>query len=217
MKLINSPIERTTAITDVILAMVALGGICSLCLPAVNEGNAWKIAIWSGAIGFIGLSAALGSFAHGFRLRSSTHHRLWQGLNMALALAVSLFVTGVIFDLWGPAAALKSLPIVLSLGAGFYLATWLLPGMFFIFVVYESLALLFALGGYTILAIRGEMDGAWLMATGVLISIIAAGMQAKKSLTVTLFWEFDHNSIFHLVQTMGLLFLLAGLWWSLSA
>ena len=74
-----------------------------------------------------------------------------------------------------------------------------------------------ALGGYTFLAIQGEMDGAWLMATGVLISIIAAGMQAKKSLTVTLIWEFDHNSIFHLVQTMGLLFLLAGLWWSLSA
>jgi len=216
MKLINSPIERTTAITNVLLAVVAFGGIFFLYLPAVNRGSPWKVAIWSGAIGLIGLSAALGSVAHGFSLRPSTHHRLWQGLNMTLALTVSLFVTGVIYDLWGPADALRSLPIVLALSVAFYLATLLLSGLFFIFIVFESLALLFALGGYITLAIQGELDGAWFMATGVLISIIAAAMQATKSLTVTLIWQFDHNSIFHLVQTVGLMFLLAGLRWSLS-
>jgi hypothetical protein len=56
MKLINSPIERITAITDVILAVVAFGGIIFLCFPAGNGDSAWKVAIWSGAIGLIGLS-----------------------------------------------------------------------------------------------------------------------------------------------------------------
>jgi hypothetical protein len=36
-------------------------------------------------------------------------------------------------------------------------------------------------------------------------------VQAKKSLRLTLVWQFDHNGVYHLIQAVGLLFLLAGL------
>jgi hypothetical protein len=49
------------------------------------------------------------------------------------------------------------------------------------------------------------------MASGVMISIIAAGLQAKKSMVFMLVWKFDHNGIYHLVQSIGLLFLIVGL------
>jgi hypothetical protein len=49
------------------------------------------------------------------------------------------------------------------------------------------------------------------MASGVMISIIAAGLQTRKSMVFMLVWKFDHNGIYHLVQTIGLLFLIAGL------
>jgi hypothetical protein len=53
------------------------------------------------------------------------------------------------------------------------------------------------------------------MASGVLLSMIAAGLQARKSTAFTLVWKFDHNGIYHIIQTVGLLLLIAGIWISL--
>jgi hypothetical protein len=53
------------------------------------------------------------------------------------------------------------------------------------------------------------------MAIGILVSIIAAGIQANKSVAMTVIWRFDHNGIYHLVQSAGLVLLVMGLRWSL--
>ena len=103
---------------------------------------------------------------------------------------------------------------MLLTGLGFYLATSIYPGIFLVFVVYEGLALIFALGAYIFLSVRGELEGAGLMAAGILVSIIAAAIQAKKSICIRLIWQFDHNGIYHLVQVAGLVLLLIGLRWS---
>ena len=99
---------------------------------------------------------------------------------------------------------------MLAAGLGFYLTTLIFPGIFFLFIVYEGLALLFSLGAYLFLSATGE-PGAGLMAGGVLLSIVAAGLQARKSILITLIWNFDHNGIYHIVQTVGLVLLIAGL------
>jgi len=211
MKWIDDSAEQTAAVTDLILVFVAGGGIFFLHRTGWNESELLKVHIWSGAIGFIGVAAALGAVAHGFILSRRVHLRLWQALNMALALAVSLFVAGVVYDMWSPAASLRTLPLLLITGFGFYLVTLRFPGIFFIFTVYAVLALLFAFGAYTLLALHGALKGAGFMAAGVLISIVAAALQAKKSAVLTLIWKFDHNGIYHLVQAVGLLFLLDGL------
>jgi hypothetical protein len=49
------------------------------------------------------------------------------------------------------------------------------------------------------------------MAGGVMISLVAGGLQARKSIVFTLIWKFDHNGIYHIVQAVGLLFLITGL------
>ena len=99
---------------------------------------------------------------------------------------------------------------MLIAGLVFYLTTLIYPGIFFLFIVYEGLALFIALGAYLFLTVTGE-PGAGFMASGVLLSIIAAGLQARKSIAVTLIWKFDHNGIYDIVQTVGLLVLIAGL------
>ena len=172
--------------------------------------------IWSGVLGLIGLAAALGAVAHGLILSPRLHHRIWQLLNMGLALAVSLFVVAVVHDLWGFSASLNALPIMLMMGLGFYSATLRYPGIFFLFIVYETLSLFFAFGAYVFMAVEGELKGAGWVASGILLSIVAAGFQAYKSVVVTLVWKFDHNSIYHLVQTVGLCLLVAGLKLSLK-
>jgi hypothetical protein len=49
------------------------------------------------------------------------------------------------------------------------------------------------------------------MAAGIFVSIIAAGIQANKSVFLTFIWRFDHNGFYHLVQIVGLIILLMGL------
>ena len=214
MKFITDPAEQTTAATDLIIALVAFGGIFFLRWPVLDSTALWKINIWSAAIGLIGLAAILGAAAHGLVLAPSFHYRLWLAINMALALAVSLFVVGVVNDIWGYGASLSALPITLIAGLTFYLVTWRWPGIFFVFIIYEALALFFALGAYIFLAIQEQQEGAGLMSVGILISILAATIQANKSAKITLVYKFDHNGIYHLVQVVGLIFLFIGLRWS---
>jgi len=211
MKFVKDPLEQTTAATDIVLALVAFGGIVFLLGLLLNSGELWKISIWSAAIGSIGLAAALGAVAHGLILSRTLHHFSWLVLNLALSLAISLFVVGVVYDLWGFEVSLKTLPILLITGLGFYLTTLFYPGIFFLFIVYEGVALVFALAAYIYLTIQQDLPGAYLMAAGVLASIIAAGIQANKSVVVTFIWRFDHNGIYHLVQVLGLMLLLMGL------
>ena len=211
MKFVKDPLEQTTAATDILLALVAFGGIVFLLGLLLNSGELWKISIWSAAIGSIGLAAALGAVAHGLILSRTLHHFSWLVLNLALSLAISLFVVGVVYDLWGFEVSLKTLPILVITGLGFYLTTLFYPGIFFLFIAYEGVALVFALAAYIYLTIQQDLPGAFLMAAGVLASIIAAGIQANKSVVVTFIWRFDHNGIYHLVQVVGLLLLFAGL------
>ena len=211
MKFVKDPLEQTTAATDIVLALVAFGGIVFLLGLLSSSGELWKISIWSAAIGSIGLAAALGAVAHGLILSRTLHHFSWLVLNLALSLAISLFVVGVVYDLWGFEVSLKTLPILLITGLGFYLTTLFYPGIFFLFIVYEGVALVFALAAYIYLTIQQDLPGAYLMAAGVLASIIAAGIQANKPVVVTFIWQFDHNGIYHLVQVVGLLLLFAGL------
>ena len=210
MKLAEDPAEQTTAVTDIILALVAFGGVLLLQWSPVNASELWRINIWSTAIGLIGLAAVLGAVAHGLLLKTALHNRIWLVLNMALALAVSLFVVGVINDLWSYQASRKALPIMLFVGLGFYLTTLIYSEIFFLFIVYEGLALTFALCAYLFLMGTGK-PGAGLLASGVLLSMVAAGLQARKSIVLKLIWKFDHNGIYHIVQTIGLLFLIGGL------
>ena len=55
MKFIKNPAEKTTAVTDIMLALVAFGGIVFLRNLQLNSVGLLKINIWSAAIGLIGL------------------------------------------------------------------------------------------------------------------------------------------------------------------
>jgi hypothetical protein len=209
MKFIDIPTEQTTAITDVILAMVALG--CLWYLRRIGPGNPWKTNLWSWIFGLLALAALLGAIAHGFQMSRKINNLFWQPLNLSLGLTVALFVIAVIYDRWGYETARRVLPVMLVMAVAFYGVTVANPGSFLVFIIYEAAAMLFALGVYGWLAWHGQLNGAGLMTAGVLITIIAAGVQAGEAVAVTIIWPFDYNGIYHLIQIVGLLVLLAGL------
>ncbi|MGB0386818.1 MAG: DUF6962 family protein [Ardenticatenaceae bacterium] len=215
IEFIDIPTEQTTAATDVILAVQAVGSILYLRKIehkiAADDDERSKIRIWSAGLGLLGTSAALGAVAHGLKMSEQTRDLFWQPLSLSLGLTVSLFVVGVVYDLWGDQAARRILPVMLLIGFSFYLITRIIPGSFLIFILYEAAALLFALGAYAWLAIRKRKPGAKWMTIGILLSLIAAAIPTRKPLFVELIWKFDHNGIYHIVQMFGLLALMAGL------
>ncbi len=209
MDLIDSPTEQTTAITDLILAVLSFG--CALSVHRRRMADPWKATLWVWAFGLLSLASALGAAAHGFTLSPAVHRLLWLPLNMALGLVIALFVVGAIYDLWGLRVARRLLPILIAVGLVFFALAQIITGTFLVFLIYEAVALFLALIIYVQSAKTRGHPGAKLMVAGVLITIIAAAFQANRSIELTLIWTFDHNGVFHLIQMSGLVALVAGL------
>jgi hypothetical protein len=49
------------------------------------------------------------------------------------------------------------------------------------------------------------------MVAGIFITILAAVIQATGKAGKAIFWYFDNNGVFHLIQMFGIVLLLAGL------
>jgi hypothetical protein len=132
-------------------------------------------------------------------------------INLSLGLALGLFVVGALFDLKGEAIARTALPAMLAIGFGFFIITIWKPGNFMTFIAYEAVAMLFALGVYVYLLFTSSLAGAGWMVAGVLVTIIAAVVQATGKAGRGIFWYFDNNGVFHLIQMLGMVLLFIGL------
>jgi hypothetical protein len=210
MEFTDIPTEQTTFVTDVILALLALGFVL-LLYSIGRRHDLKKTRIWSWAFGLLSLSAALGAIAHGIKMSAQTNKIIWQPIYLALGLTIALFVIGVIYDIRGYNIPRLLIPIALLTGTAFYIITVIVPGTFIVFILYEAIAMIFALAAYLWLAIRKKLKGSWLMAIGILITIIAAGVQASGAISITFIWKFDNNGIFHIIQMIALIFLLFGI------
>ena len=207
MEAVGAAAERTTAATDAVLALAALAAIVVIRRTPPSFGR----SVWVAALAGLLLASLLGAVAHGLRLSPSLREFLWQPLYLSLGVTMALFVVGAVRDWRGDRASRHVLWPMLGLAAVFYGITWLTGGDFIAFVVYEAAALLFSLVVYLRLA-RGEhRPGAAAMAAALGVSLAAGGVQAADIGSIRLFWEFDHNGLFHLVQLVGLVLLVAGL------
>ena len=102
----------------------------------------------------------------------------------------------------------------LALALGFYFLTRLSGGRFLVFVIFEAAALFLALGIYVRLALQRK-PGAALVVMGLVLSLAGGVLQAS-SLSLHLVWDFNHNGLYHLVQLVGVVLLVAGLRGTLS-
>jgi hypothetical protein len=204
------PTEQTTAATDVALALLALVGLVGLWRLRSREPS--KVWIWVAALGCLAIASALGAVAHGVRTTQGVKHGLWLGIYLSLGLLVAWFVIGTVHDLWGARAARRIAPVTAMTGVAFVALAQLIDGAFVVFVIYEAVALSFALIGYAYLTRRPRLPGAGLMAAGILVTLGAAAIQATRlGSPITVVWTFDHNGLFHIVQMPGVVLILLGL------
>lgn len=206
-ELVASATERTTAATDLLLAVAAFAGAWHLTRRGPGS---LAVRIWTAALVAAGLASVLGAITHGFVLSPALREWLWQPLFLLLGTTVACFVAGAVADGFGPRPARLVLALMLLAALGFYAATRLSGGDFVVFVMFQAAGLLAALAIYLRLAAR-HRPGASLVAAALALSLAAGAIQANKSLALRLVWEFDHNGIYHLVQLGGLALLVAGL------
>jgi hypothetical protein len=205
MSLHPSRFEQTTAFTDLVMGLMA--GYAALKLFPLED---FKSQIWAWAFALLALASFLGALAHGFAMSQKTNDRIWTPINLSLGFALGIFVVGAVFDLLGEETARTILPFMLFLGVAFFCVTIIFPGSFLTFIAYEALAMFFALGVYVFLFFKGTSNAGW-MAAGVFVTMIAAIVQATGKAGKSIFWYFDNNGVFHLIQMIGLGLLYVGL------
>lgn len=201
--------ELTTAATDAAIAIVSLAGIAVLHRHRARAAR--RVRIWSWVFGLLAFAAVLGAVAHGFALDPKALEWLWRPIFLSLGLVVALFVVGAVYDVRGEAAARVALPPMLVLGAAFFVITQIVSGTFLVFVVYEAAAMLAALIAYLVLTAQRRLEGAGIVAGGILLNIAAAAIQATGTVSLEVVVPFDHNGVFHLVQIVALGVMAVGL------
>jgi hypothetical protein len=206
----SSPFERMTALTDIILGVLAV-----YVTAQIAQYTGFKAEVWAWAFGLLACSAFVAAISHGFEMSQKTNDRIWMPVNLSLGLALSLFVIGALLDLSGEALAKTALPFMLAAGFIFFLITVFIPGNFLVFIAYEAVAMLFSLGVYIFLAFNETLPGAGWMLAGVGVTIMAAVVQAIGKPGRSILWYFDNNGMFHWIQMLGLILLFVGLQTSL--
>ena len=199
--------EVTSGATDALLALIAWGGAHRVARRVVPAARA---AAWALVFRLLAAASALGAVAHALALSDRARAALWQPLYLLLGLVVAAFLAAALGDLRGEAAGRRWRLPLLALGGAFYLASVLARGAFVVFVAYEAVAMVLALGAYVALAARHRLPGAGVVAAGIVLDLVAAGVQAS-----TLAWHvglpLDHNGLFHVAQAVALLVMLRGL------
>jgi hypothetical protein len=205
--LVGEGTERTTAATD---ALLAGGATAAVLLLGRQLPPSFGRTVWQVALAALAVASGLGAAAHGLALSGALRDLLWQPLYLTLGVTMSLFVVGAVRDWRGEGAARRALPPLLGLALAFYAVTRATGGNFLAFVVYEAAALVLSLLIYLRLAAGGR-PGAGAMGAALVLSLTAGAVQASGVGPVRLLWEFDHNGLFHLVQLLGLVLLVAAL------
>lgn len=204
---VRAETELTTAATDAVLGLLCV--VLAITLWTSPASAAWKRHVWVAALACMAVGSFLGAVAHGLELRDATRAAIWKPLYLSLALAVAMVVVGAVYDWWGEATARQTLPWAIAAGIGFFALSQWLGGAFVIFIAYEAVATLLAFGIYALLATKGSLPGAGLLATGVALSLVAAGVQVS-SASLRVGVRFDHNGLFHLVQMVAVVMMTVG-------
>ena len=203
-----SPTEFSTGATDAMIVVEC--AVIMAILYRSRAGDRFRVVLWCWGFGLLAFASVLGAVTHGLDISRSLRDVLWKPLYLSLGMVVGLFVVGAIHDWHGRAAAVRLVPWSIGVAIAFFALTELFDGAFIIFVLYEAAGMAAALLIYLILAFTHRLRGAAIIATAILLNLLASWIQAS-SLSLSLLVPLDHNGVFHLVQMVGLAVLGTGL------
>lgn len=191
--------EPTTTLTDYAMALVAWGSAAWLARRA--EGHVAR-RTWVAGIALVGVASVLGGSLHGFApvLSASAQAALWRATYVTLGAANLGLLVGIAWAMLRPG---RARPVAVALFALHFAAfCWLLMrAMDFGLVIQDYALILVALSVLAVREVRrGSPAGVWLF---VGVGVSAAGAVVQRS-GLTLHVHFNHNDLFHVLQSLGL-------------
>ena len=209
MQFVDISVEQSTAITDLLLGLWSLYLLYAVFKVGFKSDQV-KTRLWVGIFGLLTIASLLGVIAHGLKLSPQLKNLVWQPLNLSLGLMVSCIAVSTLYEI-KKTLPKGIIPLFIGIAVLFYFVTLIKSDTFLIFILYETLVMLYTLGGYIYLGLKQKQTGALGMAFGFLLTIIAAVVQASGPIKVHLIWDFDHNGLFHLIQILSMFFIWFGL------
>jgi hypothetical protein len=192
--------EPTTTFTDYAMGAVSLA-LGAQLVASGTRGSSTPQTLWGTGLIVTGVASLIGGSSHGFAPYLSAEARvaIWRATYGTLGLATLLLLSAAaVFALRGTARSLAVLALTLRLAL--YLG-FIFSRPQFRYVVYDYgltllLLAIFAVHG----RYRGWPGAGWMMA-GIGVSFVGALIQRSG---FALHRQFNHNDIFHVVQTVAL-------------
>lgn len=206
------PPELTTAITDFILGILAFYFFYKLKNIKTNEQKGKNI--WLSIFFLLGLTSFYGAILHGFVINERLLEIVWHPLSFLLGIMASLFVVAFWYQLKGISSYKTALRTMLSLGLIFYIILFIVSlyiyHYFIVFIIYSGICMLASLSISIHIYRKTQVNSSKLFATGIFTMILASVLQGLRLGPFTIIWEFDHNTLYHVVMMLALAILFKG-------
>ena len=202
--------EITTAATNVFNAIV-------------TAILAWKVfrdirpdyrkQLWLTVFFLFFLICIFGAVIHGFVMTSEMKSTLWNYLFGLLSFMVASFVIAIIYETDGPTNLLRKSIVVLILAISYLAIQLLIPTVrrmgFTAFSICATLFFVYAI--IKIIAVRKEKPYTKNFLYGIICLVIGSAAQMMKFIKFHFIYDFNYNSVYHLLTLFLVLFVYKGL------
>ena len=185
--------EPVTLLTD-----YALAGVSAYLAFRLRKNLAVSCRLWVTAFIALAIAAFLGGTFHGFQIAWT-----WKPTVLSVGVASFGMLAGSAYTTTSGNVR-RALLVATALKLVFYEA-WMLGHDEFIYVVADTASAMLGVAALHLLRL-GNPATRWILA-GVAVSLLAAGIQAGR---VALHQHFNHNDLYHVVQTVAMLLYYAG-------
>ena len=195
-----------TVFTDLLITILA--GYFAIKLINLADNQLLARSYWGWAMVALAIGALLGAISHGVGPYFSDELKgiIWKLTIVSIGLTAVLMLIGTTHHL-APKSVVKWVLVIIISSYIIYLAVILKDDRFIKVISYYLPIMILITIAMLISKFILHNSGSGLIALGLMISFIAAGVQMNG---FTLHKHFNHNDLYHVIQLVGIYFIYSG-------
>lgn len=211
MNIFTTDPEMTTALTDVLIAIVSLFGYYSSkkIIANRNEKLSWKLfyifLVFAGLFGFT---------IHGIKLDAFVIDILWKTLSFIFCIVVTLLLFASVFKLNSKKIKKKYFIIFSFISLLIYIFMFIMASLGYdflkLYIFYVGFCLLLIVMIYIYLYFKRKEKNMIYFIIAILLQLIGGLILLGQSTVIKVIWLFDFNSIYHIFLVFTLLLFIYG-------
>lgn len=202
--------EMTTAVTNIVIAVSA--AVLFFLVRKLHGEDRVRAALWQTIFAILCAVGVYGFFVHAIVMDTPTLNAAWMPLSFIMGLMVAAFTITAFYEAFGRRALKKAVIINVILAVIFFLAMLLLSkfiaGYFVVFIAYSAINFILCVVLYAFTARKRRHTIYYIV--GILLMMAGSVLQAMRTITFTIVWQFDYNTVYHLFLLASLFFFYTG-------